>query len=84
MRVSRASARQYSASVVFVPDMAQSCSSADVTGNTELANLRRARSRCHFRLKQAEELAQSYRDKLADLEVRIRACGSGGHSHGRS
>jgi hypothetical protein len=51
--------------------MAQSCSSADVTGNTELANLRRAR--CHFRLKQAEELAQSYRDKLADLEARIRA-----------
>jgi predicted N-formylglutamate amidohydrolase len=46
--------------------MAQSCSSADVTGNTELANRRRrARSRCHFRPKQAEELAQSYRDKLA-------------------
>jgi hypothetical protein len=41
--------------------------------NTDLANLRRARSRCHFRLKQAEDLAQSYRDKLADLEARIRA-----------
>ena len=41
--------------------------------NRELANLRRARSRCHFRLKQAEDLAQSYRDKLADLESRIRA-----------
>jgi hypothetical protein len=34
---------------------------------TELASLylRRARSRSHFRLKQAEDLAQSYRDKLA-------------------
>jgi hypothetical protein len=68
--------------------MAQSCSSADVTGNTELANLRRARSRCHFRLEQAEELAQSYRDKEArmraiapelELPERLRS-----HSHGRS
>jgi hypothetical protein len=42
-------------------------------GHTELSNLRRAQSRCHVRLKQAEELAQSYRDKLADLEARIRA-----------
>jgi hypothetical protein len=32
-----------------------------------------ARSRCHFRLKQVEGPAQSYRDKLADLESRIRA-----------
>jgi hypothetical protein len=40
---------------------------------TELANLRRARSLCHFRLKQAEGLAQSYRDKLSGLESRIRA-----------
>jgi hypothetical protein len=39
---------------------------------TELANLRRAQSRCHFRLKQAEDLAQGYRDKLADPEARIR------------
>jgi hypothetical protein len=44
-------------------------SSADVTGNTELANLRCIRSRCHFRLEQAEGLAQSYRDK----EARTRA-----------
>jgi hypothetical protein len=41
--------------------------------NREVANLGRARSRCHFRLKQAEDLAQSYRDNLADLESRIRA-----------
>ena len=40
---------------------------------TELANLRRARSRCHFRLKQAEDLAQSYRDKLASLEFGVSA-----------
>ena len=39
----------------------------------ELATLRRARSRCHFRLKQAEDLAQPYRDKLAGLESRLRA-----------
>jgi hypothetical protein len=41
--------------------------------NREVANLGRARSRCHFRLKQTEDLAQSYRDKLADLESRNRA-----------
>lgn len=40
---------------------------------SELTRLRRARSRCHFRLKQAEELAESYRVKLADLESRIQA-----------
>jgi hypothetical protein len=41
--------------------------------NPELTNLRRARSRCHFRLKQAEELAEGYRTKLAALEARIQA-----------
>src|ERR1700733_3109132 len=40
---------------------------------TDLANFRRARPPCHVRLKQAEDLAQSCRDKLADLESRIRA-----------
>ena len=44
-----------------------------MAGNPELANLRRARSHRRFRLKQAEDLAQSYRDRLADLESRIRA-----------
>lgn len=39
--------------------------------NPELTNLRRARSRGDFRLKQAEELAEGYRTKLADLEARI-------------
>jgi hypothetical protein len=42
-------------------------------GDSELTKLRRARSRAHFGLKQAETLAQGYRDKLADLEARIRA-----------
>ena len=37
---------------------------------TELANLR-ARSRWHLGLKQAEDLAQPCRDKLADLEARM-------------
>jgi hypothetical protein len=41
--------------------------------NPELRNLRRARSRCHFRLKQAEALAEGYRAKLVDLETRIQA-----------
>jgi hypothetical protein len=40
---------------------------------TELANFRRARLRCHDRLKQAEDLAQGHRDKLADPETCIRA-----------
>jgi hypothetical protein len=41
--------------------------------NSDLANLRRARSRCHFRLKQAEQSAEGYRTKLADIEARIQA-----------
>jgi len=41
--------------------------------DSPLTKLRRARSRCHFALKQAERLAESYRDKLADLEARIQA-----------
>lgn len=41
--------------------------------DTDLTKLRRARTRCHFALKQAETLAQGYRDKLADLEARIQA-----------
>jgi hypothetical protein len=41
--------------------------------DSDLTKLRRARSRCHFALKQAEALAQTYRDKLADLEARIQA-----------
>jgi hypothetical protein len=40
--------------------------------NPELTNLRRARSRCHFRLKQAEDVALSYRCKLDSIEERIR------------
>jgi len=40
---------------------------------SELTKLRRARSRAHFGLKQAEELAAGYRAKLADLEARIQA-----------
>jgi hypothetical protein len=42
-------------------------------GDSELTKLRRARSRAHFALKQAETLAQNYRDKLADIEARIQA-----------
>lgn len=34
---------------------------------------RRARSRCHLKLKQAEALVEGYRTKLADLEGRIQA-----------
>ena len=41
--------------------------------DTDLTKLRRARTRCHLALKQAETLAQGYRDKLADLEARIHA-----------
>jgi hypothetical protein len=41
--------------------------------DTDLTKLRRARSRAHFALKQAETLAEGYRDKLADLEARIQA-----------
>jgi len=42
-------------------------------GDSELTKLRRARTRCHKALKQAEEPAQGYRDKLAALEARIQA-----------
>jgi hypothetical protein len=41
--------------------------------DSDLTKLRRARSRAHLALKQAETLAQGYRDKLADLEARIQA-----------
>ena len=41
--------------------------------DANLAKLRRARSRCHFALKQAEMLVESYAFKLADLEAQIRA-----------
>lgn len=39
--------------------------------NRELANLRRARSRCHFRFKQAEALVAGYETKLATLEAQM-------------
>jgi hypothetical protein len=41
--------------------------------DSDLTNLRRARTRCHNALKQAEELAEGYRAKLVDLEARIQA-----------
>jgi hypothetical protein len=41
--------------------------------DTDLAKLCRARSRAHFALKQAETLAQGYRDKVADLKARFQA-----------
>jgi hypothetical protein len=41
--------------------------------DSDLTNLRRARIRCHKALKQAEELTEGYRAKLADLEARIQA-----------
>jgi hypothetical protein len=41
--------------------------------DTDLAKLCRARSRAHFALKQAETLAQGYRDKVAALEARFQA-----------
>jgi hypothetical protein len=44
-----------------------------VAKDSDLTKLRRARSRAHFALKQAETLAQGYRDQLADLEARIQA-----------
>ena len=40
---------------------------------SELPNLRRARSRCHMQLKNAEALVAGYQAKLADLEARIQA-----------
>jgi hypothetical protein len=40
---------------------------------TELTKLRRARIRCHKKLKQAEALVAGYQAKLADLEARIHA-----------
>jgi hypothetical protein len=41
--------------------------------DSDLTKLRRARSRAHFVLEQAEPLAQGYRDKLVDIEARIQA-----------
>jgi hypothetical protein len=41
--------------------------------DSDLAKRRRARSRAHSALKQAETLAQGYRDKLAEREARIQA-----------
>ena len=41
--------------------------------DTELTKLRRARSRAHLKLKQAEAIVAGYQAKLADLEARIRA-----------
>jgi hypothetical protein len=38
---------------------------------TEIANLRRARVRCHKQLKQTEALLAGYQAKLADIEARI-------------
>ena len=40
---------------------------------TELTKLRRARIRCHKKLKQTEALLAGYQAKLADLESKIRA-----------
>ena len=39
--------------------------------NRELANLRRARSRCHFTLKQLEMPIESYAFRLAEIEAGI-------------
>jgi len=44
-----------------------------VAKDSDLTKLRRARTRCHKALKQAEDLAEGYRAKLADLEARIQA-----------
>src|SRR5215469_10986887 len=41
--------------------------------DTELTKLRRARSRAHLKLKQAEAIVAGYQAKLADLEARIQA-----------
>jgi hypothetical protein len=45
--------------------------------DSDLTKLRRARTRCHKALKQAEEHAEGYRAKLADLEARIQAIAPG-------
>jgi hypothetical protein len=42
-----------------------------VVSNTELAIRRRARSRCHSRLKQAEMIVEGYAFRLAQIEARI-------------
>jgi len=44
-----------------------------VARDSDLTKLRRARTRCHLALKQAETFAEGYRAKLADLEARIQA-----------
>jgi hypothetical protein len=41
--------------------------------NRELANLRRARSRCHFKLRQAELVVEDYAFRLAQIEAQIHA-----------
>jgi hypothetical protein len=41
--------------------------------DSDLTKLRRARSRCHLKLKQAEAMIAGYQAKLADLEARIQA-----------
>jgi Zn-finger domain-containing protein len=41
--------------------------------DSELTKLRRARSRAHLALKQAEAQVSAYQAKLADLEARIQA-----------
>src|SRR5580658_7031723 len=45
--------------------------------DSDLTKLRRARTRSHKALKQAEEHAEGYRAKLADLEARIQAIAPG-------
>ena len=44
---------------------------APLWSTPELANLRRARVRCHAQLRQAVALAESYEAKLAEIEARI-------------
>jgi hypothetical protein len=39
--------------------------------DSDLTKLRRARSRCHLKLKQTEARVAAYQAKLADLETRI-------------
>jgi hypothetical protein len=62
--------------------MSKACSSMAVMAahilTAALAGLHRARSRCRFRVKQAEDLAQCYRDKLAGLEARTPGARAGG------
>ena len=48
-----------------------------MAGDSDPTKLRRARSRCHFALKQAETLAKSHRDKLAGIEAEIQAIAPG-------